>query len=135
MTLLKDKGEVMNRIIKVMLRRFAFILLFTTPILNAGGGDSFAGGMAGGMFGGLISGAMSGPSHSKTVVVKESAGVTRNELVALEQAVRSDLTRLYNMIQKNEDTFRGKIRDLEDEIASLKRLLKKNNDGLQLNTM
>lgn len=125
----------MNRVIKVMLRHFVFILLFTTPILNAGrGGSSFAGGMAGGMFGGMLGSAMTRPS-SKTVIVKETGSVTRDELVRLEQAVRSDLNRIYKMVQDNEDAMRDKIRDLEDEIASLKRLLNRNDDGTQRNHM
>ena len=108
----------MNKVLKIMLRRFVLILLFTTPILNAG---DTGGALVGGLFGGMMGSAMTRPRGHSTVVVKETGGVTRAELIQLEQAVRSDLNRIYKMVQDNEDTMRDKIRDLEDEIARLKR--------------
>ncbi len=110
----------MNRVIKVVLRRFVFILLFTTPILNAGS-RGFGGSFIGGMTGSMLGSAMTRPRRTRTVVVKETGSVTRDELIRLEQVVRNDFNRLYDRLRENE----FKIRDLEDEVSRLKRLLNK----------
>ena len=112
----------MNKVIKVMLRRFVFVLLFATPILNAGRGSSFGSGFLGSMTGSMFGSAMMRP-RTKTVVIKETGSVTRDEIRRLEQSVRFDLNRLYDRQRENE----FKIRDLEDEVARLKRLLNKLN--------
>ncbi|MBD3273129.1 hypothetical protein GF385_02145 [Candidatus Dependentiae bacterium] len=111
----------MKRVIKMLLKRFLFILLVATPILNAGrGGSAFGGSFLGSMMGTTLGSAMT-RRDSKTIVVKESGKVTRDEMIRLEQAIRSDFKRLEDRIRENEDRYRDQIRDLEDQIADLKR--------------
>lgn len=123
----------MNKVSKVILKRFLTILLFTTPILNARhGGSSFGGAMAGSMFGSMLGSAMTQPRRTHTVVVEKtgSGEISRNEVSRLEQnlrdeisnlesVVRSDLNKLYDRLRALE----GKDRNLEDGIIEIKQSL------------
>ena len=72
-----------------------FILLSLAPILHAGGGDSFAGGMAGGMMGGMISGAMTRGSGRSARRAEERARVAEDKAETVQR--EQDRDRLENL--------------------------------------
>lgn len=110
----------MNKILKMALQKFLLVLFITTPMLNAGSGRSFAGGMAGGMFGSMLGSAMTRP-RTRTVVVDRSGGeVSRREVSRLEQSLRDQLASLEEVVRKDLNKLYDRIRDLESENRDLK---------------
>ncbi|MBD3231326.1 hypothetical protein GF322_01555 [Candidatus Dependentiae bacterium] len=107
----------------ILMSSILLITFYSFVLLEAGSGDSFAGGMAGGMFGGLLSGAMTQKSYGGG----SRGGVSYGEFDSFRRDVASRLQDFADRVEK-------KIREIEQELNNLKyenKQLKKHLDNLK----
>lgn len=110
----------MKKIFRIISKNLFILLLFTVSTVNAGrDGVAFGGSFLGGMMGTTLGSAIN-RHHTRTVVVNQSGTVSRSELIQLENVVRDDFNRLYEMFREQAKRQSDRIRDLEDQIASLR---------------
>lgn len=110
----------MNKVLKMTIQKFLLVLFVTTPMLNARGGSSFAGGMAGSMFGSMLGSAMTRPRRQTVVVDRSGGEVSRDEVARLERNLRDQLANLEEVVRRDLNKLYDRIRKLESENRDLK---------------
>ncbi len=110
---IKRGGSMFRGFISKLFFALVLILVIFAPQVNAGGGDSFAGGMLGGTFGGIIGGSIANSGNRSSR--RESSDSSR------------EIDRLERAHQREQDALREQIKAQEKELAKLKKKMKKSD--------